>query len=249
MVRTLLVRGMLVGILAGLMAFAFAEIFGEPQVNLAIGFEEHIHQMAGEAPEPELVSRNVQSTVGLLTGMVVYSCALGGIFALIFSYVYGRIGRLSPRATAAVLAAAGFIAVILVPQLKYPANPPAIGNPETIGARTTLYFGMITLSVIAFVAALGTGRRLITRFGRWNATLISGGTYIVVMSIVMLVLPPVNEVPLGFSAVVFWKFRLASLGIEAVLWTAIGLAFGPIAERVLAGRSRDMARSRLAGSV
>ena len=94
MVRTLLVRGMLVGILAGLMAFAFAEIFGEPQVNLAIGFEEHIHQMAGEAPEPELVSRNVQSTVGLLTGMVVYSCDLGGIFALIFSYVYGRIGRL-----------------------------------------------------------------------------------------------------------------------------------------------------------
>ena len=57
MVRALLVRGMLAGALAGLLAFAFAWLFGEPQVNLAIGFEEHMRQMAGEAPEPEGYAR------------------------------------------------------------------------------------------------------------------------------------------------------------------------------------------------
>ena len=47
------------------------------------------------------------------------------------------------------LAASGFVAVYLVPYLKYPANPPAVGNPDTIGTRTGLYFVMIVLSIIA----------------------------------------------------------------------------------------------------
>src|SRR5580698_1134609 len=153
MVRALLVRGMLAGALAGLLAAGFACVFGEPQVDLAIGFEAHMHQMAGEAPEPELVSRTVQSSIGLLTGVVVYATALGGIFALVFAYAYGRVGRLSPRATAALLALAGFVVLILVPQVKYPANPPSIGEPETIALRTGLYFTMIALSVVVAIAA------------------------------------------------------------------------------------------------
>jgi len=152
--------GMLVGVLAGLLASGFAWIFGEPQVDLAISFEQHMHHMAGEASEPELVSRAVQSTAGLLTGIVVYGCALGGIFALVFAYAYGRIGRLTPRATATVLAAAGFLTLILVPQIKYPANPPAVGDRDTIGPRTALYFTMMAISVISAGVALSTGRHL-----------------------------------------------------------------------------------------
>jgi hypothetical protein len=226
---------MLAGVLAGILAFGFAWVFGEPQVDLAIGFEEHIHHMhhmAAEEPEPELVSRAVQSTIGLLTGVVVYGAALGGIFALAFAYVYGRIGALSPRGTAAVLALAGFIALILVPQIKYPANPPAIGEPDTIGSRTGLYFTMIALSVIAAVAATSTGRRLVQRFGAWTAALVAAVAYLLVVAVGMAILPPVNEVPEHFSATTLWSFRLASLGIEAVIWTTLGLAFGVLAERL-----------------
>src|SRR5689334_13336663 len=143
MVRALLIRGMLAGVVAGLVAFASAWIFGEPQIDLAIAFEQHMHAATGEASEPELVSRAVQSTAGLLTGIVVYGCALGGIFSLVFAYAYGRIGSLSPRSTAAILAVLGFVVLILVPQIKYPANPPSIGEPATIATRTALYFTMI----------------------------------------------------------------------------------------------------------
>ncbi len=233
MVRVLLIRGMVAGALAGMLACGFAWIFGEPQVDLAISFEQHMHAMAGEALEPELVTRAVQSTAGLLTGILVYGCALGGVFALVFAYAYGRIGRLSPRATAALLAALGFVTLILVPQIKYPANPPSIGNPESIGPRTALYFTMIALSVIAAVAAASTGRQLARRLGAWNSALVAGAAYIVVITSAMLILPPVNEVPPDFSATTLWRFRLASLGSEAVLWTALGLAFGPLAERQL----------------
>ena len=73
-----------------------------------------------------------------MTGVVVYSTALGGIFALAFAYTYGRLGRLSRRSRAAGLAVSGFVTLILVPQLQYPANPAPIGAPETIGSRTAL---------------------------------------------------------------------------------------------------------------
>jgi Probable cobalt transporter subunit (CbtA) len=233
MVRALLIRGMLAGALAGLLAFGFAWVFGEPQVDLAIGFEQHMHAAAGEAPEPELVSRAVQSTVGLLTGILVYGCALGGIFSLVFAYAYGRLARLSARSMAAMLAALGFATLILVPQIKYPANPPSIGEAETIAARTALYFTMIAVSVITAVAATSTARWLADRIGGWNSALLGGGAYLAVVTVAMLILPPVNEVPGNFSATTLWNFRVASLGIEAVLWTALGLIFGVLAERQL----------------
>ena len=80
MVGNLLLRGMLVGVFAGLLAFGFARIFGEPQVDRAIAFEDQTNRAKGEAPEPELVSRETQADLGLFTGVIVYCAAVGGLF-------------------------------------------------------------------------------------------------------------------------------------------------------------------------
>src|ERR1700722_14708911 len=103
MTRTLLIRGMLVGVVAGLLAFTFAKVFGEPQVDLAIGFEDQLAKAAGEPDYPEIVSRGVQSTIGLFTGVALYTPAFGGLFALAFAGIFGRIGSRDPRIAAAVL--------------------------------------------------------------------------------------------------------------------------------------------------
>jgi hypothetical protein len=79
--------------------------------------------------------RTIQSTVGLVVAVLIYGAALGGVFAVAYAFAQGRIGRLGARATALLVAAAGFVAVELVPFLKYPANPPAIGSADTIGRR------------------------------------------------------------------------------------------------------------------
>lgn len=233
MVGRLLLRGMLVGIVAGLIAFGFAKVFGEPMVDKAIAFEDQLTQEKGETPEPELVSREVQSTVGLLTGVVVYGTGIGGLFALAFAAVYGRVGHLGPRVVSALLAGAAFLAVYLVPDLKYPANPPSVGAPETIGYRTGLYFFMVAFSIVAMGFAVTLGRRLAVRFGNWNGGLAAGAAFILVIAVVQTLLPDINEVPAEFPAVVLWKFRIASLGIQAVLWTVMGLVFGVLAERLL----------------
>ena len=256
MVGHLLLRGMLVGVVAGLLAFGFAKLFGEPPIERAIAFEAqmgshaghtHSHDHAGQGagsgdhadhadhstgePEAELVSRGTQAGLGLLTGMVVYGAAIGGLFALAFAFVHGRIGDQGPRATAALLALAGFVAMVLVPAIKYPANPPAVGDPATIGARTALFFTMLTLSIAALAAAVALARKLQARFGAWDAALIAGAVFVVAIALVQYALPAVNEVPDHFSAIVLWRFRVASLGMHLVLWATIGLLFGFLSER------------------
>ena len=151
MTGQLLLRGMIVGLIAGLFAFGFARVFGEPPVDAAIAFEEQMSQAANaasgmtEAAEPELVSRVTQAGIGLFTGIMTYSAAIGGLFALVFAFAYGRLGKLGPRGTAALLAVACFIAVIAVPALKYPANPPATGNPATSCSRPGVSAAMVRI--------------------------------------------------------------------------------------------------------
>lgn len=230
MVRTLLVRGMLVGILAGALATLFAYLFGEQSIDLAIAFEDHAKSMAGEMPDPELVSRAIQSTLGLTVGVIVFGAALGGLYGIAVAFAQGRLGRLSPSATAVLIALAGFVVLVLVPQLKYPANPPSVGSPDTIRARTELYFVMLGMSLIVAVAAFATARSIAARHGVWLGNLSGGALYIVVMGITMAALPVINEVPNGFAADVLWNFRIASLGIGAVLWGTLGIGFGLISE-------------------
>ena len=243
MAGTLLLRGMLIGIIAGLLSFSFLKIVGEPQIDSAIAFETHIDQTKAQAliakglpapkeqPEPELVSRRVQAGIGLLIGVMVYNVAFGGLFALAFALAYGRIGDFGPRSTAALLAALGLVAIYIVPSLKYPANPPSVGDPATIGPRTALYFSMITISLAAMIAAGMLRLRLAARFNAWNACLIAGAAYLIAVLAAGLALPAINEVPREFPAVVLWQFRIASLGAQLIMWGTIGLVFGALTER------------------
>jgi hypothetical protein len=159
---------------------------------------------------------------------MIYNVAFGGLFALAFALSYGRMGDLGPRPTAAVLSIVGIVAVYIVPNLKYPANPPSVGDPDTIGMRTELYFSMIAISLAAMIAAGMLRLRLVARYGAWNAFLIAGAAYLIVVIAVGLALPVINEVPGQFPAVVLWQFRIASMG---AMWATIGLVFGALVER------------------
>jgi predicted cobalt transporter CbtA len=230
MTRTLLLRGMLVGIVAGLLVFGFARFIGEPQVERAIAFETNLARAKGEA-EPETVSRKIQRGIGLLTGTLVYGTAVGGLFGLVFAYIYGRSRIARSRVLSALLAGIGFVTVVLVPNLKYPANPPSVGTSDTIGVRTEAFFLSIALSIIAMTLAVKVRRYFDDRYGAWNSALLAGGFFVVLVSLVFHFLPEIDEVPAGFPVTLMWRFRIAALEIQAVLWTTLGLVFGWLTER------------------
>ena len=269
MVRKLIMRGALAGALAGLLAFVFARIFAEPRIQAAIDYESGrdtvqaaIDKAAGlpvEPPGPDIFSRAIQANVGIGVGVVFFGIAMGALFAVVYTVCLGRVGKLRARGLAVVVAGGGFLGVYLVPFLKYPANPPSIGHPETIGTRGTLYVVMVACSLAFLGGAVWLGRRLRARLGNWNATLVAGAAFVVLIGIVMAVLPPLGhlaanvreygvqstETPLplrdatgtmvypGFPADTLFLFRCYSVAAQLVLWTTIALVFAPLADRLL----------------
>lgn len=236
--RQTLVRGLLCGAAGGLLAFVFAYLVGEPAIEGAIHFEEMHSAATGHGEEP-LVSRGVQSTLGLGVGTLVFGVAMGGLFAIAYAVARGRWAPISGRATALVLALLAFVSVTLVPFAVYPANPPAVGSHESLDYRTSLAAAMIVASVSAAVIAAFLARRLARSYGWWSATLVCALGYLIVVIAVAAVLPPVNGIPEGFPPAVLWQFRVASLGTNAVLWATIGLLFGAVV-----GRDERLVRAR-----
>lgn len=248
MVGKLILRGFVVGIVAGLLAFGWAKIFGEPAVNIAINFESAQDAAkaaaavaAGKPAPPEdpvIFSRAVQSGIGLLTGMVGAGAGLGCLFAVLFAFANGRMGKLAAGPTSVLIAFYGLASLYLVPALKYPPNPPSVGEPETIKYRTGLYFLMMAISVASTLGALRLRRHLVPRHGAWNGSLMALAVYLVVIAAFFVILPGINEVPASFPAVTLWNFRIASLGIQTVLWGSIGVMFGYVGAQVTAARMR-----------
>jgi len=270
MERRLIGRGIVAGAFAGLLAFLFARIFAEPVINAAIRYESGrdaaqnlLNTSVGlpaDSAGPDIFSRTVQANIGIGVGIVAFGAAMGALFAVVYAVCLGRVGRLRPRVLALLLAGAGFLGVYFVPFLKYPANPPAIGHAETIRERSLLYLGMVASSVVFLVLAVILGKALAERFGNWNASLMAGGAYIVVMGLVMASLPMLGHLPFnvaqygrhatetplplrnnkgvivypGFPADTLVQFRLYSVAAQVLLWSTIGLTFGPMADRLLA---------------
>jgi predicted cobalt transporter CbtA len=232
MTKDLLWRGMLAGVLAAVLATIFARIVAEPQIDLAIAVEaaRAPHPLSGMAVSGELVSRATQQGLGLLTAMVLYGAAVGGLFSLVFAYGYGRVARIGPRSFALILAMLAFGLIVLVPATKYPQTPPAVGRHETVGLRTAAYFAMIALSIGAAVLASKMRGILTRRMGGFDASLGAFGIYAILVGLGQSLLPHIDEVPSGFPASLLWNFRVASMATQLLLWIMIGILFGLMAE-------------------
>lgn len=270
MERRFILRGFGAGALAGLFAFVFTRIMAEPIIQQAIDYEsgreaaqDALRRAAGLATEPagaDIFSRGAQRNVGAGIGLILFGAAMGGLFAVAYILVRRRTRTtVRPRVLALTISGAAFLGLYLVPFLKYPANPPAIGHENTIGDRTLLYVIMVVLSVTLLIGAVIAARRLTSRLGAWNATLLAGAAYAIAMAIAMAILPPLGhlhanvveygsqiaETPLplrdpegtivyaGFPADLLFRFRLYAVIGQLILWGTIGLVFGALAERTL----------------
>ena len=77
---------------------------------------------------------------------------------------------------------------------------------------------------------------------------IAGAAYILVVGTAQGLMPDLNEVTEQFPAVLLWQFRLASLGMQMVMWATIGLLFGALTERAASHRGAyGNGRLRMAG--
>jgi predicted cobalt transporter CbtA len=230
LVSGLVLRAAGVGLLGGLVAFVFARIFAEPLIQRAVDYEggrgEAEAALAAAAGEPvgaegsELFSRAVQGNVGIGVGIILFGLAVGCFFGVAYCLAYGRVGRVSARQLSLLVAGGGFLVLFLVPFLKYPANPPAVGNDATIAQRAGLY-GVLLPPLGSLSANAGEVGPALTETPQPLRDP-SGA----------IVFP-------GFDPDLLYYFRLYSVMAQALLWGVIGVAFAPLAERLLARSGVD----------
>ncbi len=234
----LLIRGLLAGLIAGLLAGAVAFAIGEPHIDAAIAIEESTggHSHAEDATavhshdeEEALVSRDGQR-VGLFLATGLAGLALGAIFATVLYYAR-RFTNLPGSILALTAAGLGWIAIEAVPFFKYPANPPAVGDPETIDQRTWLWLATVILGLAAVAVGLYVAKLVAAKNSIAVRVAAPVAAFGVVVALGYVLLPSINEVGEDFPATLLWEFRLSSLATQATLWLGLGLVFAYLTDR------------------
>ena len=228
----ILLRGLLAGLIAGLLSGAFAFTFGESQIDAAIAIEEASAPLAapGETADEPLVSRDGQKA-GLILATSLAGLALGLLFAVAYTVLRRRLRTPDDTRAALGLALAALIGGVLVPWVKYPPNPPAVGDPNTITQRTISYLAIVIIGLVAVWASVVAFRSLRAGTPEWRRLLTGLGAFLLVVVIGYALLPNLDEVPATFPAGLLWNFRVTSLGTSTILWTALGLSFGALTAR------------------
>ncbi|MQA16405.1 MAG: hypothetical protein GEV09_20345 [Pseudonocardiaceae bacterium] len=222
-------RGAAAGAVAGLLSALVSFLFGEPSVHRAIALEEAAAHAAGEHEHAEVFSRAAQQgalfLVSMLTGL-----AIGILFGLVYGLVYRQDPQTDSWRRATGLAVAGLVGVAVIPFIRYPANPPAVGDPGTVDARTTSYLAAILVGIAAVVAAGQLSGWLEARGVRVSLRQLAI-LAVVVTGLAATWLLPNNPATVSVPADLIWDFRLAALAALAVLWLGLGATFGLLGER------------------
>lgn len=237
--RTIVVAALVIGVLAGLGGAVFHTVATEPRIDDAIALEEATAGTpdaadadaadagAADAGDDDVVvSRRDQRGAGLFLAYALTG-AVFGLFLAVASLTLrtttgGPFGRVVTSGT--LLAAS----ITVAPWLKYPPNPPAVGDPATVGERERLYVLCIVLAALLLAGLAHLSGRL--RTAGWPddrrvAAVVGAG---LVAFGVLFALLPTSPVAIGVPPNLLWQFRLNSLTGNLLMWTLLTLGLGVV---------------------
>src|SRR5205823_5524623 len=139
-------RGLGAGAIGGAATALFIRFVTETHIDHALGFEDATSLGAGPLAPGEF-SRGTQHWGGMVAA-VIYGVALGLVVGVATAALHHRLTGRNEFERVLKVAAAGFVGLVLIPAMKYPPNPPAVGNPDTIGQRSSEYLMLMAASIV-----------------------------------------------------------------------------------------------------
>lgn len=159
---------------------------------------------------------------GEIAAGAVLGLSLSSLVGVVFAYSRNSIPGSSNKKKALILVGVMWFALFLVPALKYPANPPAVGDPQTIGYRQSLYMGYLAISGFG---ALGLAF-LYRRMGQMHAKKVMiPVAYAALMLTAYFAMPP-NPDQITAPMDLVTSFRIASASTMSILWGLMGIILG-----------------------
>lgn len=224
----LLKIAVITGLVSGLLVGGFNVLFTAPVMARAIVLEEEraaVEQgrqvVEDEAP---LVPLWVQERIGLPVGNGIEGVIAGMIFAGGYALLRRAMPHWKPLALATAVGALGFWALALFPFIKYPLNPPGIGDPETLLFRQlfqTLFFVVSAGGVVGLLIAI---RRVNAGASEKSTRLRLNGIVFLVYGLFALIIVfafPGNPDPVPVPIDLLELFRTLTMIGKFMLWALL----------------------------
>ena len=226
---TFVIITLLSGAIAGTILGIINQVLVEPYIDRAISIETQNAIKGGEVIDPfELREYRIWQKGGEIVAGTILGLSVGALFGIVF--IYGR-NLLLPHSNsnirkALVLAGIMWFVLFLVPALKYPSNPPAVGDPETIYYRESLYIGLLAISGFAALGLALLYRKLgIIAENKRNRIIVIPLIYAAIIVGAFIILPP-NPDEISAPMDMVQGFRIASAFTMSVFWGLLGLTLG-----------------------
>ncbi len=219
---------LLSGVLAGIILAGVNLFTVEPYIDQAIGIEVNNSIASGEViNQDELNMFRVWQKEGTFTAGAFFGLAYGAIFGIVYVVSRKFLPTSDDRKKAIILAAVLCLSLYVIPFIKYPANPPAVGDPETIGLRENWYVGF---QLASGLITLGLGI-LWYKFRKIsNIQFIVPVFYVGLIAFVYTVFPS-NPDEISVSMDLVNAFRAVTVATMVMFWIVLGSIFGIIWNR------------------
>ncbi|MDH3360948.1 MAG: CbtA family protein [Nitrosopumilus sp.] len=216
-----LVSGALAGTIHGMANLAIVE----PYLDEAIGIENQNMFAAGEEEDtPEFwveydSYRNWQKGGQILAGAIL-GTSIGALFGIVYALSRGVLPQGNDMKKIFVLAAVMWFSMYIIPFLKYPANPPTVGDGETVVLRAILYLSFIAISGFGVVGFYQVYKRL-----EKNKKFVAFAGYAAFIGIVFVLMPP-NPDEITAPMDLVNGFRAMSVVAVTIFWIALAFIMG-----------------------
>lgn len=201
----------------------------EPYIDSAIVLETQRKISSGENVDmAELVHYRFWQKGGAIAAGAVYGISLGALFGIVFAYGRKALPGDNNKKKALFLAGVLWFVLYLMVAIKYPANPPAVGDPETIYYRQSLYVGYLAISGFTALALAIAWKRV--QFG--SKKILFPLIYAAVMIVAYFVLPP-NPDKISISMDLIHTFRVVTALTIGLFWGILAIVFGSLWDRFI----------------
>lgn len=214
------------GAFAGLVQSGTNFVLVEPILDDAIEIENRDLFESGEQKNtPEFQAeyssfRDWQKGGQFLAG-VILGVSTGALFGIVYALSRNSLPGGHDVKKALVLAGIMWLVLFLVPFLKYPANPPAVGEGDTVAIRGAMF---LAFTAISGFAAVGFYRFSKILQGRTKIiTAIGYGAFIAMVAFVM----PDNPDDITVTDLIE-EFRIMSILGTSSFWIAMPLILGAL---------------------
>lgn len=214
---------LLSGAIAGTIFATINQGIVEPFIDRAIDIENQNAAAAGEMINPtEFNNYRIWQKAGEIAAGTILGLSIGALFGIVFAYSRSSIPASNNRKKALILAGIMWLVLFLVPALKYPANPPAVGDPETINYRQSLYIAYLTISGFSALGLAYVYRKLGERKAK---KLVIPAIYAAIMMLAFVGMPP-NPDQITAPMDLVTGFRLVSAFTMSLFWGIMAIALG-----------------------